>query len=95
RPSTSARLRRAYARDERGIGGGAESRGWVLDWILAHRRWAAALVPTLAAAALLVYVQTRPTSPEVALMELTSEGEATMILQTQDGPLVLLEEERS
>lgn len=96
RPSTSARLRRAYARDEREIGGGAKSRGGVLDWILAHRKLAfGTLAPALAAAALLVYVQTRPASPEVALMELTSEGEATMILQTQDGPLVLLEEERS
>jgi hypothetical protein len=28
-------------------------------------------------------------------MELTSEGEVTMILQTSDGPLVLLGEERS
>jgi anti-sigma factor RsiW len=68
----------------------------VLEWLTGHRRWAAALVPTLAAAALLVYVQTRPGAPEVAsVMELTSEGEVTMVLQTADGPLVLLGEERS
>jgi anti-sigma factor RsiW len=81
------------------VGKGGEGRGeggtwW--QWLTGRRAAAAALVPALAAAALLVYVQTRPGVPEVAsLMELTSEGEVTMILQTSDGPLVLLGEERS
>jgi anti-sigma factor RsiW len=76
--------------DRRGEGG----TWW--QWLTGRRAAAAALVPALAAAALLVYVQTRPGVPEVAsLMELTSEGEVTMILQTSDGPLVLLGEERS
>jgi anti-sigma factor RsiW len=85
---------------ERGrLRAGGEGRGeggtwW--QWLTGRRAAAAALVPALAAAALLVYVQTRPGVPEVAsLMELTSEGEVTMILQTSDGPLVLLGEERS
>jgi anti-sigma factor RsiW len=89
------------ALEERGgVGAGGEGRGeggrwW--KWLTAHRRAAfATLAPALAAAALLVYVQTRPGAPEVAsVMELTSEGEVTMVLQTADGPLVLLGEERS
>jgi anti-sigma factor RsiW len=72
------------------------ARRGVLEWLTGRRAAVAALVPALAAAALLVYVQTRPGAPEVAsVMELTSEGEVTMVLQTADGPLVLLGEERS
>lgn len=68
----------------------------LVAWLRRRRVAFAALVPALAAVALLVYVQRRPGPTEVAsLMELTSEGEVTMVLQTSDGPLVLLGEERS
>jgi len=64
-------------------------------WIAGHRRAvAAALAPVLAAFAVLVYVQLNFGGPaEIALLELSSEGEATTILQTSDGPVVLLMEE--
>lgn len=64
-------------------------------WIQGHRRAAAAaLVPVLAAVALVVYVQVDTGAPgEIALLEVSAEGEATTILQTSDGPVVLLMEE--
>jgi hypothetical protein len=50
----------------------------------------------MAAAALLVYVRLHGEQPsEVAMLELASEGDVTMVLQTSDGPVVLLGEERS
>lgn len=68
-------------------------RSRVLAFFAAHRRaTAAALAPILAAAALIVYVRTRPAPPPqmAAAMELTTEGEATLVLETSDGPVVLL-----
>jgi anti-sigma factor RsiW len=62
-------------------------------WAGLHRRLAAALgvVPVLAAAALVVYVRSyRPAGEELAMVELDAEGDVTMVLQTEDGPLVLL-----
>ncbi len=79
------------------IGDGAAERRGVLAWVGRHRRraLAAILVPALAALAVIVYVAheegSRP--QEIALLEVTSEGDATTILQTSDGPIVLLGEE--
>jgi anti-sigma factor RsiW len=67
-----------------------------LGWLTAHRRAAfGALAPVLAAAALLVYVRRDAGPAEVASLEFASEGEVTMILQTSDGPVVLLSAEES
>jgi anti-sigma factor RsiW len=60
-------------------------------WLSGHRRAAAAaLVPVLAALALIVYVRVDRGGDEIALLELASEGEVTTVLQTADGPVVLL-----
>ena len=41
-----------------------------------------------------MYVRLEGSRPqEIALLEVTSEGDATTILQTSDGPIVLLAEE--
>jgi anti-sigma factor RsiW len=67
-----------------------ERRGF-LAWLAGHRRAAAAaLAPVLAAAALLVYVRLDGGPEQVAMLELYSEGEVSMVLQTADGPVVLL-----
>lgn len=66
------------------------------DWLAAHRRAAfATLAPVLAAAALVVYVRSDGGPSHVASLELASEGDVTMILQTSDGPVVLLSGEES
>jgi len=68
----------------------------VLEWLRAHRRTAAALLaPMLAAAALIVYVSVGGGSAQVASLELAAEGEATTVIQTADGPIVLLAPEGS
>jgi anti-sigma factor RsiW len=60
-------------------------------WVARHRRAAAAaLVPVLAALALIVYVRLDGGREHIALLELSSEGEVTTVLQTSDGPVVLL-----
>jgi hypothetical protein len=61
-------------------------------WLARHRRAAAAaLVPVLAALAVIVYVRLDGgRDDEIALLELSSEGEVTTVLQTADGPVVLL-----
>ncbi len=75
------------------VGRAAEPRG-VWSWITHHRRVAAAaLAPVLAALALIVYVRLDGGRSQIAMLELSSEGEATTILQTADGPVVLLTEE--
>ena len=66
----------------------------LLGWLSHHRRAAAAsLAPLLAALAVIVYVQLHGERSEIALFELTSEGEVTTVLQTADGPVVLLGDE--
>jgi anti-sigma factor RsiW len=66
----------------------------VLAWVHRHRRAAVAtLAPALAALAVIVYLRLGADSGEVAMLEVSSEGEATTILQTKDGPVVLLSEE--
>ena len=74
--------------------GRAERPGF-LGWIGRHRAATAAgtLVPVLAALALLMYVRVDGGREQVALLELSSEGEATTVLQTTDGPVVLLAED--
>jgi anti-sigma factor RsiW len=75
--------------------GRADARRGVWGWLSLHRRAVAAtLAPVLAALAVLVYVRVEHgRRPEIALLELSSEGEATTVLQTQDGPVVLLSDE--
>ena len=63
----------------------------LLAWLSHHRRAAAAtLAPVLAALAVIVYVRLDGGRGEIALLELSSEGEVTTVLQTSDGPVVLL-----
>jgi anti-sigma factor RsiW len=70
---------------------GRAERPGILGWLGRHRRGAAAaLVPALAAAALIVYVRLDGGRDQIAMLELTSEGEVTTVLQTSDGPVVLL-----
>ena len=68
--------------------------GGLLAWFRGHRgRTAAAtLVPVLAALAVVVYVRLEGGPGPAAMFELSSEGEATTVLQTADGPVVLLQE---
>jgi anti-sigma factor RsiW len=78
------------ARAGRRAAAGSSARG-LWSWLAGHRRAAAAaLAPILAAAALLVYVRLDDGREQVAMLELYSEGEVTMVLQTADGPVVLL-----
>jgi anti-sigma factor RsiW len=66
-----------------------------LAWLTGHRRFAVAtLAPVLAGLAILMYVR-QDGRGEIAALELSAEGEVTMVLQTSDGPVVLLGEERS
>jgi anti-sigma factor RsiW len=62
--------------------------------VAAHRRLAAALaaaIPVVAAVAVVVYVRSERTPADrLALLELDSVGEVSMVLRTDDGPLVLL-----
>jgi anti-sigma factor RsiW len=63
-------------------------------WLSLHRRAAAAaLVPVVAALAVIVYVRVDGGREPMALLELSSEGEVTTVLQTVDGPVVLLVED--
>lgn len=70
-----------------------EGRGF-RSWLRRHRRGAlATLAPVLAALAVIVYVRHESHRSEIAMLEVSSVGEATTILETQDGPVVLLSEE--
>lgn len=63
-------------------------------WVRRHRAaTAASLVPVVAALAVIVYVRVEGGPGPVAMLELSSEGAATTVLQTADGPVVLLQEE--
>jgi anti-sigma factor RsiW len=61
-------------------------------WLESHRRAAfATAAPILAALALVVYVRHEQAGHhELALLEVDAEGAISIVLQTQDGPLVLL-----
>ena len=49
----------------------------------------------MAAAAVLMYVRRDGGPRQIAQLEVYTEGDATMVLETSDGPVVLLSEERS
>ena len=88
-----ARVARRQAQGERmGSRAPARVRRGVLGWLFAHPRAAiASVVPVLAAVALVVYVRSGTGgSGEMALLEISTEGDVTMVLQTKDGPVVLL-----
>lgn len=74
----------------RGAAGAA--RGGFLDWVRHHRLLSAAgaLVPALAALALVVYVgrSAPPPGDEVAL-QVSAEGGGATVLDTSEGPVVL------
>ena len=74
------------------IGDAEPHRGGVLGWLNHHWKVAlAGLAPALAALAVFLYVRSESDFHDhVALLELSSEGEATTVLQTKDGPVVLL-----
>ncbi len=78
------------------VGAGAPERRGLFAWLAGHRRALAAAiaVPALAALAAIVYVRLEGgrQHQEIALLEVSSEGDATTILQTSDGPVVLLSE---
>jgi len=63
----------------------------IVSWARHHRLAAAAsaLAPTLAAAALILYFD-RASTPEPAWVDVSAEGRGTMVLETNDGPVVLL-----
>jgi anti-sigma factor RsiW len=93
-----ALMAQANARDFSGFVDGvmarvdrAEAPG-ILGWFRRHRAAAAAgLVPVLAALATIVYLRVTGGPGPAAMFELSSEGEATTVLQTVDGPVVLLD----
>ncbi len=73
----------------------ARGRRGFLGWFRAHPRAAlASLVPFVAAVALVVYVRLEHggESGPMASLEIATEGEVTMVLQTSDGPVVLLDD---
>lgn len=83
-------MERVTARPRRG----ETVRGGLLGWLAHHRRAAAAaLAPLVAALAVIVYVRVGSGPREIALLEITAEGEAVTVLQTVDGPVVLLAQE--
>ncbi len=93
-----ALMARANARDFSGFVDGVMARvdraerPGLLGFLRRHRRAAvAALVPVLAAAATIVYLRLEGGPGPIAMLELSSEGEATTVLQTADGPVVLLD----
>ncbi|HSD20435.1 MAG TPA: zf-HC2 domain-containing protein [Anaeromyxobacter sp.] len=91
-----ARVALRQAQGERtGSGATARARRGFLGWLFAHPRAAiASVVPVVAVAALVVYVRSSSGggSGEVAMFEMATEGEVTMVLQTKDGPVVLLDD---
>ncbi len=71
-------------------------RGWLRHFRIVHPRilFGAALAPLVAAAALFLYFGVFESHPEVARMfELNSIGSVDTVLQTSDGPVVLLGDE--
>lgn len=76
--------------------GKAPEAGGVLGWLRGHwRALAATALPALAAAALFLYVRIEGAGAgSVALVELHAEG-VTTVLQTADGPVVLLGDEEA
>ncbi len=97
-PVRAERSGRAAAAESRHVPAAAESRHGpgLLGWIARYRRLVlAAAVPVVAAAAVLMYVRQDGGRRQVAQLEMSTEGEVTTVLETSDGPVVLLGEERS
>jgi anti-sigma factor RsiW len=94
---SEALLARANARDFSGFVDGVMARveraerPGLLGFLRRHRAaTVAGLVPVLAALAAIVYLRLAGGPGPDALFELSSEGEASTVLQTTDGPVVLL-----
>ena len=90
-------MARANARDFSGFVDGVMARveraerPGLLGFLRRHRAAAVAgLVPVLAALATIVYLRLEGGPGPAGVLELSSEGEATTVLQTADGPVVLL-----
>lgn len=85
-PFTDAVMARVARRHDR--------RGRLFDWVSHHRVRAAlsAFAPAFAAAALVVYFQGATPDPSQAphLFVLTTEGGVTMVIRTEQGPVVLM-----
>lgn len=79
------------------IGGAEPHRGGVIGWFHHHWKGAmAALAPALAALAVFMYVQSGDDRrDQIAMLEISSEGSVATVLQTLDGPVVLLAPEES
>ena len=74
----------------------AQGGGGILSRLHAHwKTAAAAMVPALAALMVFLYVRDGQRPEELALLELTSEGNVATILETSDGPVVLLAPDES
>jgi anti-sigma factor RsiW len=76
------------------VGRRHSARGRLFDWVSHHRVRAAlsAIAPAFAAAALVVYFQGATPAPAQSphLFELTSDCGVTMVLKTEQGPVVLM-----
>jgi anti-sigma factor RsiW len=87
RAERSGRAAAAESRHAPGIGRG------ILAWLASHRRLLlASAMPVVAAVAVLMYVRRDGGTREVAALEVSAEGDATTVLETSDGPVVLLDE---
>lgn len=68
--------------------------GGLLDWVRHHRLFTAVgtLAPALAALALVVYVgrSPAPAPGDEAALQVSAEGRGTTVLDTSEGPVVLL-----
>jgi anti-sigma factor RsiW len=84
-PEYRGALSPAGARPGRATGG-------LWSWVRHHRLFAAAgaLAPALAVLALVVYVGRAPTPADDAALQVSAEGRGTMVLDTSEGPVVLL-----
>jgi anti-sigma factor RsiW len=72
--------------------GAGRARGGLWGWVRHHRLAAAlsALGPALAAAALVLYLGQAGAPPDAARYEVVAEGRGATVLDTADGPVVLL-----
>ena len=74
--------------------GAPSERAGVLAWLRHHWRGAAAtLVPVVAALGLFLYVRWDGGLGQIAALELSSEGNVSTVLQTKDGPVVLIDDD--
>lgn len=88
-----ARARAGQPVSARASGAAPASPSGPLAWLARHRRAiVGALTPVLAAAAVVLYVRLQGdrAGDDIAMLELASEGNVTMVLQTADGPVVLI-----